>query len=611
MKKLLAVFLAFSCCLGALCISVAATTTASGKWGELDWVLDSNGTLTISGEGEMDDFWYELEYQIPIYVEDEYGNWVESDGGHMPIFTGNGSKEAWRAHGSKVKNVVIEEGVTSIGDWAFAYFTNMKSITIPKTVTESHVDPFQGCSALEKVYISDIAAYCKIAFSYWEQTDIYDSWPNVFYSNPFSMGADLYLNGSLVTNFVVPEGVKDITNFNGATGINSLTVSSTLENLGTFGSIKTLYFPSAEVLCTVGLTNFTNNPTIYINGKLFDGNLVVPGSVESIRDYAFSNWKHLKTVTLEEGVGGIGKEAFNGCTSLTDITFPTTLGSVGLKAFYGCTALQNVHISDLDKWCNVNFNYFTFFGIYNFERGSNPLEYAQNLLLNGELVTDVTVPNECYELCAFHGYKKLESISLPASFGIMDNAFLGCSNLYTVYVHSDYVITQIGALEITSTHLLDNAGIVLLSDDVTDIPNDFKAKYPYVSSATVDDTHYTVYSKYSCGIDHVAGNTWYYADGVHYHKCSVCGRDMKKEEHSFDTTGNTCTICGFTYTEGDVNGDGYVDNTDASLILKYDAGIIDLTDKQLEFADVNGDGYVDNTDASLILKFDAGIIESL
>ncbi|MBQ2819615.1 MAG: dockerin type I repeat-containing protein [Clostridia bacterium] len=61
---------------------------------------------------------------------------------------------------------------------------------------------------------------------------------------------------------------------------------------------------------------------------------------------------------------------------------------------------------------------------------------------------------------------------------------------------------------------------------------------------------------------------------------------------------------------GDSNGDGYVDNLDASLILKYDAAIIDLNPLQLCICDANGDGYVDNLDATLILKYDAGLVSS-
>ncbi|MBQ3081561.1 MAG: dockerin type I repeat-containing protein, partial [Clostridia bacterium] len=65
------------------------------------------------------------------------------------------------------------------------------------------------------------------------------------------------------------------------------------------------------------------------------------------------------------------------------------------------------------------------------------------------------------------------------------------------------------------------------------------------------------------------------------------------------------------YKKGDVNADDCVDNLDAAMILKYDAGIIELTTDQSVVADVNGDGYVDNLDAAKILKYDAGIIDSL
>lgn len=58
---------------------------------------------------------------------------------------------------------------------------------------------------------------------------------------------------------------------------------------------------------------------------------------------------------------------------------------------------------------------------------------------------------------------------------------------------------------------------------------------------------------------------------------------------------------------GDVNYDGYVDNLDAAIILKYDAGILDFGENELKRGDYNGDGDVDNIDASYILKYDAGV----
>ena len=65
------------------------------------------------------------------------------------------------------------------------------------------------------------------------------------------------------------------------------------------------------------------------------------------------------------------------------------------------------------------------------------------------------------------------------------------------------------------------------------------------------------------------------------------------------------------YEKGDVNADGKVNNLDATVILKYDAGIIDLDSDQKTAADVNGDGKVNNLDAAMILKYDAGIIDRL
>ncbi len=83
--------------------------------------------------------------------------------------------------------------------------------------------------------------------------------------------------------------------------------------------------------------------------------------------------------------------------------------------------------------------------------------------------------------------------------------------------------------------------------------------------------------------------------------------------HSFTTDADTTLYAVWEKEEtliiGDLNNDGYVDNVDASIILRYDAGIIDLTN--LDVADVNGDGEVNNIDASLILKYDAGLISEL
>ena len=63
--------------------------------------------------------------------------------------------------------------------------------------------------------------------------------------------------------------------------------------------------------------------------------------------------------------------------------------------------------------------------------------------------------------------------------------------------------------------------------------------------------------------------------------------------------------------KGDINGDGIVDAADAVLALRFDAGLISLTDEQVKTADVNSDGIADAADAVLILRYDAGLIDEL
>ena len=80
----------------------------------------------------------------------------------------------------------------------------------------------------------------------------------------------------------------------------------------------------------------------------------------------------------------------------------------------------------------------------------------------------------------------------------------------------------------------------------------------------------------------------------------------------FDTDANTIlyAVWEADVIKGDVNGDNDVDSSDAALLLKFDAGVIDLNDTQIIAADVNGDGDADSADAALILKYDSGIIDT-
>ena len=152
----------------------------------------------------------------------------------------------------------IPNSVTSIGEYAFSTCLNLTSIAIPNSVASIEVDAFYSCSSLTSVLISDIAAWCSISFVNQ-------------YANPLFYAHNLYLNGTLVTD------------------------------------------------------------------------LVVPNSVNNIGNFAFYYCNSLTSVTIGNSVTSIGYNAFYGCSMLAKITIGSSVTSIGTSAFNMCYNLKSIY----------------------------------------------------------------------------------------------------------------------------------------------------------------------------------------------------------------------------------------------------------------------------
>ena len=118
-------------------IEIPVLEAIGGKCGEeLTWTLTKEGVLTISGTGEMFDYASAPSLQPQCVV---------------PMSTAELEAAPWSEYTALVVEVVIKDGVTSIGDNAFAACENLKKVEIPETVTEIGDDVFSGCEALETV----------------------------------------------------------------------------------------------------------------------------------------------------------------------------------------------------------------------------------------------------------------------------------------------------------------------------------------------------------------------------------------------------------------------------------------------------------------------------
>lgn len=198
------------------------------------------------------------------------------------------------------------------------------------------------------------------------------------------------------------------------------------------------------------------------------GNVVLPETlggcpVVTIGRYAFSDCAYMTSLTIPDSVVTIEDQAFGDCTYLEEIYFGTGLKTVGYSLTYGCDSLKNVHIRDLAAWCQVT--------CADDGWGDGALADAENLYLNGELLTDVVVPDGVAYIGSFpfSGYKKLTSITLPDSVTeLKKNAFSECEGLTAFHIPDG--VTRIGADAFYGckglTELVIPSGVTVLENSV-------------------------------------------------------------------------------------------------------------------------------------------------
>ena len=153
------------------------------------------------------------------------------------------------------------------------------------------------------------------------------------------------------------------------------------------------------------------NSVRVIDGELFYGcgsleSVKMPNIATVIGAQAFYDCSSLKNIEIPDDVTHIGNKAFYGCTSIVSVAIPDSVTYIGGGAFYGCNNLNRVDITDILAWCNIEFE----------EEDANPLKYAHNLYLNGELAENVVISGDVATIrkCAFSSCSSLKSVKILA-----------------------------------------------------------------------------------------------------------------------------------------------------------------------------------------------------
>ena len=316
-----------------------------------------------------------------------------------------------------LKTVVITGG-TRIGSNAFYDCSSLTSITIPDSVTSIGVSAFYKCY-MTGVYITDLAKWCSISF---ESSD----------ANPLYYADRLYLNGTLITDLMIPDSVTHIGSyaFYSCGSLTSITIGNGVTSIGAeaFSYCSSLN----QIMVSEGNTVYHSAGNCLIEtGKkvLIAGckSSIIPtdGSVTSIGGAAFSGRSGLTSITIPDSVTSIGKGAFSGCSSLTSMTIPFVGANVNATSPYnhfGYIFLRPSH-----QW-DTNGELYT-----------TQAKYVPSSLKTVVITGGVSIGSSAFSSCS-----SLTSITIPDSVtSIGDSAFYGCSSLTSITIPDS--VTSIGS----------------------------------------------------------------------------------------------------------------------------------------------------------------------
>ena len=330
--------------------------------------VESAHTLTISGNGAM------MDYNFP-----------------------------WRPFIEDITKVIIEDGITSIGNYAFSGCSGLTSVTIGNGVTSIGGYAFDGCSGLTSVTI-----------------------PN----SVTSIGKGAFNNCNGLTFVTIPNSVTSIGSgaFSGCNGLTSIAVEDGNSIYDSRDNCNAIINTSRNELIAGCQNTIISNSVTSIGNYSFEGccgitSVIIPNSVKSIGNAAFYGCTALTSVTIPNSVESIYDAAFEGCTALTSVTIPNSVTFIGRFVFECCNDLTSMVVEDDNT-------------IYDSRDNCNAIiNTSRNELIAG--CRNTIIPNSVTSIgdCSFQNCTGLTSVVIPNSVtSIGKNAFAGCSGLTSVSI---------------------------------------------------------------------------------------------------------------------------------------------------------------------------------
>ena len=262
---------------------------------------------------------------------------VAENGTPLSIATGTSSSSTF--NGLVSPAVILQDGLTSIGSYAFEGCSSLTSIKIPSGVTSIGIYAFSDCSSLTSIEIP---------------------------SSVTSIGAFVFRDCSSLTSIEIPSSVTIIGScaFEGCSSLTSIEIPSSVTSIvnnafSSCSSLTSITFGENSKLASIddnafeGCSSLTSieipSSVTIIGGEAFRScsgltSIEIPSSVTSIGTNVFRDCSSLTSIEIPSSVTSIRDSAFRNCSSLTSIKIPSSVTSIGGSAFSGCSKLSTITI---------------------------------------------------------------------------------------------------------------------------------------------------------------------------------------------------------------------------------------------------------------------------
>lgn len=463
MKKFLLFGLSILCIFMILSISVIAAPAKDGSCGDsIEWSLD-NGILTITGTGEMYDYnfnnrspWMSFFTEINKIVISEgvttigdfaFNNCEMITEISIPtsvVSIGNSALDGCL----KLKEIILPDNLTHIGESAFGSCFSLKELSIPSGVKEIKQSTFIACQNLEELYISN-GTESIAANAFYDCFKLKITLPaSISYIAPsaFDPAPKLVrcIYGSYAESYAKSKNWKieysaDFTD-SGMLGENIAWEYNngvlTLSGEGDMSSDTPSYYDLKNLITKIVIGDeITSIPDGAFNmyGKVEE--VKVGKSVYSIGDNAFNECIKLKTITFaSDSLNRLGNLAFASCVNLTEIYLPYGLEYIGNNAFYFCTSLIALEIPDTVQYIGDK----AFYVCTDLKQITLPQKVTyigESALSDCVSLETVVLPDGIATITAadFDRCSALKYITIPDSVTYIDEyAFFDCTDLTVI-----------------------------------------------------------------------------------------------------------------------------------------------------------------------------------